>query len=293
MIVGDPRATAPAPAQPHDERTFARPVGEGSLSFSQPEEFRMAAHTWRVRLTRPGRPSIDLPRALSIWPLAPWSPDGARFAYQGIDPNDSRRGVILGDADAGYRWLDGVPGGPHAVLWSPRRELVLVGGSSWFRIFAEDGRAMAAGEWPAAPHGVTHAFWLPSGDRFVLIGPVGFSPRRTIRLFASSGDLLAERPLDPVDLVPFNAGDYAHLDRDGFALVLGRSTRAVGWLLDEWSDARYDPDTEELRLLVYRPTGPAERDTSKPARLPAASVRLWVAPAEPRWIAMRLGERGG
>ena len=292
MIVGDPRAAASAPSEPHDERTFPRPVGEGSLIFSRPREYRMGAYSWSVRLDRPGRPRVELPRSLSLAPLAPWSADGARFAYYATEPNDDRAGVLLGDVDAGYRWLSGVPRSPHTILWSPRRALLLVSGRSWVRVFDDRGRALSSVEWPEAPHGVTHAFWLPSGERFVVIGPVGHSPRRTIRLFGSGGDLLAEKPLDPADLVPFNAAEYAHLNRDAFSVVLGGSTRAVGWILDEWSDARYDPETGELRLLVYRPSGPVERDTHAPSERIAQATRPWIARAEPRWIAISLAERG-
>lgn len=253
----------------------------------------MGAYAWRAQLIRAGRPTSELPRAMRLSPLAPWSFDGARFAYHALDPDERSIGVLLGDTDAGYRWLTGIPISPNGVLWSPRQGLLLVVGQHWFRVFDSHGRLMSSVDWPEAPHGITHGFWLASGQRFAVLGPIGFSPRRTIRLFGSDGDLLAERPLDPVDLVPFNAGEYAHLDRDGFSVILGRSTRAVGWILDEWSDARYEPQTEELRLLVYRPSGPAERDRDAVSHWAADAAKPWVASAEPRWIAIRLSERGG
>src|ERR671937_2878997 len=143
MIVGDPRAAASAPSEPHDERTFPRPVGEGALIFNQPREYRMGAYSWSVRLDRPGRPGVDLPRSLSLAPLAPWSPDGARIAYHATDQSEDRAGVLLGDIDAGYRWLTGVPRSPHAILWSARRGLLLVNGRSWFRVFDDRGNALS------------------------------------------------------------------------------------------------------------------------------------------------------
>ena len=90
-----------------------------------------------------------------------------------------------------------------------------------------------------------------------------------------TGRLVEAIDLDPIDFVPYDSGAYSTIPRSGCTLALRSGVRAAGFLLDTWHDARFDPDTDMLRLAAYRPVS-------------APYCDQLACDVEARWIAVSL-----
>ena len=220
----------------------------------------MGASFWKAHLVDANGRSRSLPDALHISPLAPWSADSRRYAYPAFD-GGTRSGLLhVANVDghsvsvphAGY-----IPG----LFWSPTEPLFLALGPSAVGVIDERIVTRTRIEWTIPPGEVPFAEWLASGGSFFGLGR-----------------------LDPAKLVPYDADAYRDVRRETWTLWIGKSTMAVGSLLDRWSQPRFDRATQRLVLAVYRPTGPAERATA------GVSKGEIVAPASIRWVAVTLQE---
>ncbi len=120
---------------------------------------------------------------------------------------------------------------------------------------------IAAGfRWTTAPTGARGIFWSSSQPVLLTIGP-GW-----LRLLDQQGRMTRSHDWRNGEDDPVYGGCAA--------------------LLDRWSDARYDPATGDLRLAVYRPTGPVG-----PELAPAfQQLSELTAPAAMQWIAVRVSE---
>jgi len=75
---------------------------------------------------------------------------------------------------------------------------------------------------------------------------------------AENGLPLAVFEIDPNRLIPYNQKGYINLKRNTWNLLIRSGTMCVGSGLDKWMQHKFDPITNELRLMVYRPKGPLE-----------------------------------
>jgi hypothetical protein len=283
--IGLPREVAPPPEDNWERVAYRSPAGDHTLLFRDWDEYAMGASFWNAELIGADGKTTKLPYALSVAPLQPWSPSGTRFAYLGTERLRANGRVLLGDVGRGFHWLV-VPTWAYGIFWSWSRPLLLVIGSGWLRLVDEHGRIIASEDWSSSTADAVYGGWLASGERFFVISRHAGEKVR-IRTYDAAGAKVSDEPLDPIDLVPFDAKEFRSLDRGTYSLRIGLSRRSIAALLDRWSDARYDPATGDLRLAVYRPTGPIEPEPS-PAF--SRSTGTLTAPAALRWIAVSLSE---
>ena len=283
--IGEPHHIEPPPADEWARRSYPSPNGGFTLAFSEGSEYAMGASCWKAKLVGPKGKGTKLPYALAVAPLAPWSPDGGAFAYPATKKLREDGRLLLGHVGKGIRWPI-VPTWPEGIFWSPKRAALPVIGKGWFSLLDREGRITASREWSVHARDPVYANWFASGERFFVIGR---SPGRkvTFREYDANGGALGEEPLDPADLVPFDAQAFASLDREVFSLRTAPGTRSIAGLLDRWCDARYDAASGDLRLAVYRPTGPVEPEPSAAFGMPAGTL---TAPASVQWIAVRITE---
>ncbi|TMC45274.1 MAG: hypothetical protein E6J23_05285 [Chloroflexi bacterium] len=283
--IGEPRPIEPPPDADRESVSYRSPAGDHTIVFSDEDEYAMGASFWNARLLGADDKTTKLPYALSVAPLQPWSPDGTRFAYLGTEKLRQPGRVLLGDIAAGFRWTTN-PTWARGVFWSSSRPVLLVIGPGWLRLLDQQGRMTRSHDWRSGEDDPVYGGWLASGERFFVVA-AETGHKAKLRAYDSSGTLLGEEPLDPADLLPFDTKAFASLERSSYSLRLGPGTRSIGALLDRWSDARYDPATGDLRLAVYRPTGPLGPEPSAAFSRPDGGL---TAPAAIQWIAMRVSE---
>ncbi|HYV22048.1 MAG TPA: hypothetical protein VEN31_05295 [Candidatus Bathyarchaeia archaeon] len=282
--IGEPRPIEPPPEVDRESVSYRSPVGDHTIVFSGEDEYAMGASFWNAHLVGADDETTKLPYALSVAPLQPWSPDGTRFAYLGTEKLRQPGRVLLGDIAAGFRWTT-APTGARGIFWSSSQPVLLTIGPGWLRLLDQQGRMTRSHDWRNGEDDPVYGGWLASGERFFVIA-AETGHKAKLRAYDASGTLLGEEPLDPADLLPFDTKAFASLERGRYSLRLGPGTRSIAALLDRWSDARYDPATGDLRLAVYRPTGPVG-----PELAPAfQQLSELTAPAAMQWIAVRVSE---
>jgi hypothetical protein len=271
------------PESPFGEHNFASPDGEWTLSFSRPFEFAMGGYAWDAILLGRAGQGRELPRALDPSGLEPWAFDSSRFAYQAFDLEARMERLHLETTDG--RVLD-LPtfGYVTEVRWAPNRALLLVVKEDRVVVVREDGSVHADISFDSVEAEPPLAAWLASGDYFFVLNRPGKEESSELRFHSvADGSLVDRIRVDPAELIPYDSTPYDRLRRDYWSLECGPGASAVGSFLERWYDSRYDTETGELLLGVYRPTGPPHPE----------KVRWgteWVAPAAPHWIAVKLAD---
>jgi hypothetical protein len=283
--IGEPRPIDPPLEDSWERVSYRTPAGDHTLVFTDQGEYAMGASFWDAHLIAADGKTTKLPDALSVAPLQPWSPDGTRFAYLATEKLRGNGRVLLGYVGRGFQWLT-VPTWARGIFWSQSRAVLLVVGAGWLRLVDEEGRITASEDWSSGPVDTVYGGWLASGERFFVISPRA-GERVKLRAYDASGAPVGAVTLDPSDLVPYDAKAFESLGRDRYSLRLGPGTRATASHLDSWSGVRYDPARGELRLAVYRPTGPVGPEPSAAYRQSNDGL---TAPATLRWIAVRVSE---
>ena len=283
--IGEPGAIDPPPEDNWENVSYPSPSDDHTLAFTDWGEYAMGASFWKAQLIGADEKRTKLPYALSVAPLQPWSPDGTRFAYLATETLPANGRVLLGHVTRGFRWLT-APTWAHGIFWSSSHASLLVIGPGWLRLVDAEGRIDTSEDWPSSAGDAVYGGWLASGEHFFVIRRQEGQKAR-FRAYDASGAPVRDEPLDPADLLPFDAKAFASLERGSYSLRLGPGTRATAALLDRWSDARYDPATGELRLAVYRPTGPVGPEPSTAFDRSRGEL---TAPAAIRWVAVRVSE---
>ncbi|OLC55074.1 MAG: hypothetical protein AUH85_10195 [Chloroflexi bacterium 13_1_40CM_4_68_4] len=241
-----------------------------------------ARPSWRAELIARGK-TRELSPALSIRPLAPWSPDGRHYAYQAFDRATRSGRLLLTDVASGD-----AANGPSgqlidSVLWSPTQPVLVIALPRGAALIGADGTDLAEASWPGPDGEFAHVGWLPSGRVWFAVSRAGVDAQSEIHFHDLAGDVVDRAKLDPLDLVPYDAAAYRRISRETWSLRIGAGTWSVGSLLDRWGQARYDAGTGRLMLSVLRPRGvPSKADAFGRAEL---GVR-----AEQRWITLELSD---
>ena len=222
--IGEPRRIDPQPENGWARRSYPSPNGDFTLSFGEGSEYAMGASCWKANLFGPKGKRTKLPYALAVAPLAPWSPDGGAFAYLATEKLREDGRLLLGHVGKGIRWPI-VPTWPEGIFWSPTRAVLLAIGEGWLRLLDREGRVTASREWSVHARDRVFGGWFASGGRFFVIGR-SEGQKATLRAYEANGAPAGEEPLDPADLVPFDAPAFASLDREVYSLRTAPGTRS-------------------------------------------------------------------
>ena len=248
------------------DRVYPSPDRHWAFRLRDHDEIRMGAYVWRtVDVVRQDGsvPAIRLTLAdRASWPVVdcyvPWDATSSRVVaatlrFDGVRPTggfaifDVHRGIVTeGHADG---WVRG-------AAWSPTDDQFLLATRQSIRIVSAEGAIVAAVDADLQPS-ASVVGWTPSGSSFFCLQ--SHARESVLRFFdPTTGERVADAPLDPESLVPYDASEYAGLDRVPYCLKVNSGTWATGSLLDNWSMAEYDATQSTLHLSVYRPTSPVQ-----------------------------------
>lgn len=260
----------PASSRPsshyRDEVRYTSPDGQRTIRFSSGSELRMGLSFWQEVTVLEGDRDVtgehqSLLAALGHGPRSlacyqPWDHKGETLLLTSLrsDARNIRSGYVLYSAarravrfQETDNWLQG-------AVWSPVADAVLVVGRDSCQVLSGEGdrRAVVPNDlgWSRA----VIAGWARDGSAFFCSSAGASTAPTDLVFYTSEGRETGRVPLDPLALVPYDAPSYAQLDRDRYCLELGSGTRAVGRLLDDWSQTVFDPATNTVMLSVLRPT---------------------------------------
>lgn len=242
----------------------------------------MGAEGWKAELWRGARNVSSAHRA--AWKLAngigfracddmrPWSMDDRTLV---LLTWTMERPVWLYDVEQARLRQAPVEGAfPHSAQWAPARDRLLLPFSNGASLLDATGNRHGGVAWNVMDDNL-YTDWTRWGVFFVLARPASGSKTQLAFFEGGNGRLVEAIDLDPADLLPYDSGRFDRIPRSGFSLTVKTGIRAVGSLLDTWHAARFDPDTDTLRLATYRPVSPAQ------GHPPTCTV-------EARWVAVTL-----
>jgi hypothetical protein len=149
---------------------------------------------------------------------------------------------------------------PLQIQWAPVGELLAITCDQHVQILDMSAADVASISIRHPKDEYPVVFWWRDGKRILVVGRESQSAKTRLSVLDStSGRLVGITDFDPSELLPYDQAAYAGIDRDGYSLNTGPGTRAVGYLLDTWSQLEFDIDQCLLRGTVYRPEGPCKQ----------------------------------
>ena len=145
---------------------------------------------------------------------------------------------------------------PTGLQWAPKGDKLAVTLERGVTVLDAQGRGFDV---PIRHprHEFPDLFWWPDGASFFVVNRPSSDTKTKLSFYdATHGTLLASEDFDPSDLMPYNEDAYRKISRAGYSLQIGRGTSSVGYLLDTWSRIEFDPESQLLRAIAYRPIGP-------------------------------------
>jgi hypothetical protein len=259
-LIGEKREAIPPRREVSWERCkFPSPDQLWLASFHNPHEWRMGAVGWQVSLVSVSDGTAIYDTALKRLSegsgvrcpvnYAPWRADSMMLALLTWD-----EGLVLFDIGAMSKCRCGLDESPTSAQWAPHGNRLLVSFRDRLTLLDGVGSFVANADWKSAEHELPHTGWLGSGEVFFAIGRTSKRAKPRIGFFkAGDGSVVGKQLLDPKELVPYEAEKYKSVPRDRYSLIVSPSTRAVGSLLDVWSEVVYDQERGLLFLSTYRP----------------------------------------
>jgi len=246
-----------------DEYIYPNPIYPVEALFDQPKEIRMGCYAWRLRLRDRYTGFFYQDDALSelqqkkslLLPdqYQPWDYTGYSLLLDLFEGP-----VIYYDWQHQHTINTKLPS-PEvfvASLTQPRSILMFNR-----RVYLLDNNGHRIGQLPVPRSRKEPMYfqWLTSAPFFFSISRMDEKQPSLIHFHeAENGLPLAVFEIDPNRLIPYNQKGYINLKRNTWNLLIRSGTMCVGSGLDKWMQHKFDPITNELRLMVYRPKGPLE-----------------------------------
>jgi hypothetical protein len=246
-----------------NERSFASPASSWVAYFHDPFEWHMGAEGWKLSLLLGGRDETSRHRYLR----AIASGKGYYMPHKYHPWCDSRPVLALNGWDSVLHVYDvtehrGTQRSiqfPMEIQWTPRGEKLAVTQAGRITVIDVNNDASVDVLISHPPDQYPELFWWPDGKSFFVASRTSARSKTELAFFnAADGRLLGHTDFDPADLLPYDADAYRKIARDGYSLRVGRGTRSVGSLLDRWLRIEFEPETQLLRAIVYRPISACE-----------------------------------
>ena len=241
---------------------FSSPVGPWAAWFHDPFEWHMGAEGWQLSLLANGKTVTGKHRHIG----ALWTEKGFYLPPQ-YQPWCSTRPIIALHAWDNVVHLYDVAERhcnersvtvPRSILWAPKGDKLAITLEGRVTVLDAAGHGFDV-PIPHPRYELPDTFWWPDGQRFFVVSRTSDDAKTRLSFFdATRGASLASADFDPVDLVPYDQDSYRRVLRDRFSLHHASGIRTVGALLDTWSEVEFDPGTQLLRAVVYRPAGPCQ-----------------------------------
>lgn len=269
-------------------RKYDSPDGRWSLIYHSPREFHMGADGWRMQLWRSWLSVTARHASLSRLAgadgfrcesdLQPWSHDSKVLVVMTWDVQSAVHSYELETKTV--RNIDCGGKLPVSVKWSPTTDRLLVTlptvGVLWDQAVNRRGTA----HWSIAPHETPHTGWMRDGQLFFALARESVRSKTMLTFYRGDDGARGESlEVDPGDLAPYQAQEFAALARDTPSLVIPPGARGEGSLLDVWHSMQFDHASDTLYLGTYRPVSAVYRD-----------VGGLQCDVEERWVAVELGE---
>ena len=247
---------------PWERREFPSPDGTLTAIYSDPQEIRMGAFTWKLELldntngvisehpslagaAKSGR--LDLPDSFQ-----PWSFDGTQFAVPMWTG-----GNFIYDVHKRELRLSNIKGLIQNFRWSPQSKIYFACAypMSCFLADFDSNLVRQLNISPMADEG-GQFWWLKDGTALIALYRSSKKRAPVLELYdAHSGQSIDQTIVDPDFLVPYDKSRYEGISREGYSLQTSQSSWCVGYFLDTWHNQHFDDITNQLTLTVFRPTG--------------------------------------
>jgi hypothetical protein len=245
----------------------------------------MGADGWRVKLLHEGRnvggkhgSLLGLAGARGFRcedDLQPWSHDSKALVFLTWDEDP------VYTYDVAKHSLRHVPCGSefvHSVQWSPTIDRLLVRSATRAALIDLEGNRQGTATWNITSFERADSHWTTDGRWFFVLARESANAKGMLTFYAGADGTVGEaHQLDPFDLVPYDAEQFADLPRQGLCLVVSSSVRSVGQLLDTWHGVQFHQPSGTLYVAVYRPISPPYRHNTE-----------WLCKVEERWVAVEL-----
>jgi hypothetical protein len=281
-----------------DGESFVSPDRSREIVLTKPDELRMGLTYWsRTRLLENGGDVTDqhpkLLEALGHGPIplscfVPWDATSGRLLMTSTSRTGFQLGIFMYDVALRHVAVaKQVDWSLQSSSWSPAATIALLVSAEAADAVSATGQVLWSHPFPKQRRPAVLAGWTRSG-RYCFWDRGG--PKPSIDFVDSTDGRLADQiVVDPEVLLPYDAQSYRELKRDRWVLNIGRGTRGIGRLLDEWSRARFDPGTQQIELGVYRPT--SEVRVAPPlAPDPTHAEAELGCSAELKWVALDVNE---
>ena len=236
------------------------PDGAWNLVFQQPREFHMGAEGWQVKFFYHGRDvsrehegilSIAGPKGFRFErEFQPWSSDSKTLAMATWE----KKPIRLYQLEArNQKTLEYERGIANSVQWAPDVDRLLLAFMTDVVMVDQTGAEQFLVQWKIEEENRPYTFWMKRGKCFFLLGRQ-FGKTQLIFYNGVDGAIKESHDLDPIDIVPYNQGDYVEIPRDRFSLrVIDPPIGSVGSMLDNWNTVAFDQASSTLQLSVFRP----------------------------------------
>ena len=270
-------------------RAFAAPDGRWSVVYHSPCERHTGEMGWQISLIETVTGVDRTPDALRglssgdgllcTTDLRPWRFDGQVMVLLPWSGSPKLLDVTSGEITPCE-----ATGTPLTVQWAATVPYLLCVYFDHISVLDGTGRLVSTVNWEPDESEIPYTGWTQDDTHFFLLR----HPRKKATpqlVFFDPGHapaMAGSIDLDPVRLVPYDAGAYEELQRDRRSLIVEGGQRAAGVLLDTWHQIRWDVTGSRLLLSIYRPVG-------LPAR-PGPDGE-WACAAEERWLAIHLARK--
>jgi hypothetical protein len=258
---------SPKPLQPYS--AFAEspsPNGRWALVFTEPNELRMGLPFWqKTQLILDGEDvSEDFGfndilgyGSQTVRSSSNWSATGEKFSISYLTSSEQHpitSAVAIFDLVQGAVTYSEFDIWPLAMEWSTIGDALLLVSVDRCRVVKGSGFTDSPLGSGIGNRSALLAGWTLTSEYYFCTGPGLTDSGTELTFYRSSDDQRVERiKLDSDQMVPYDKERFSVLDRHQYCLVIDGGTRAVGRLLDDWSDFRFDPVTGRAFLGVYRP----------------------------------------
>lgn len=236
------------------------PDGAWNLVFQKPQEIRMGADGWQVKLLHHGRDvTSEHRRFFSIagpngfrWETGfqPWSFDSKTLAMVTWEMQPVHLYQI---ETRNQKHLEYASGYVNSVQWAPDIDRLLLTFMSAGVLVDQTGAQQSRVEWNIEEGGTPYTFWMKRGKCFFLVGRQS-GKTRLIFYNGIDGSIKETLDLDPLDIVPYDVDDYAEIPRERFSLrVVDPPIGSVGSMLDNWNTVIFDQAASTLSVSIFRP----------------------------------------